>query len=104
IPKRSRRGIVTLGRVELLSGEGQVAEIVATRSTPSGFAGHIYCGQQQRRQNGNDRDHDQHLDERKSSPRLTTSWREQHGWPPRSSLFDRPEALSSRANAGQESI
>jgi len=47
--------------------EPKLFEIVATLRSASGFSGRLNCGQQQRDQNCNDRDHDQKFDQCKPS-------------------------------------
>jgi hypothetical protein len=51
-----------------LQPEAELLEIVAALRPPRGFAGGLHRRQEQRHQEGDDRDHHEHLDEREARP------------------------------------
>ena len=55
-----------LCRYVIEDGDAQLAKIVDALSAPRRFPGRLYRGQEQRDQHGNDSDHDQQLNERKT--------------------------------------
>jgi hypothetical protein len=50
-----------------VKAEGKLLHIVGALAPPGGFPGGLHCGQQQRDQDSDDRNHDQQLHQRKTT-------------------------------------
>ena len=59
-------GEFTLAGFEVVKGKSDLLQVIGTLHTVCGFANLLDCGQKQADQNGDDSDHDQKLDKRKS--------------------------------------
>jgi len=62
----------------VVHGQPQLLEVVRALGSPGRFARRLHGGQEQRDQDGNDRDHDQQFDQSKSA-HGAVSW---HGYTP----------------------